>query len=252
MNCPSYWSSSPERSPEAKSETMKPLMSVRVMINSGDFFNGTPVNTEKRPQESIHQRVIDWLETAGIGKEFHSTTLSRLVISRQRYWGAPIPMVNSQKFTAGTPCPMTNPRELPEDVEWRPTGESPLKPHPTWKNTTRPVLGNGPATRETDTMDTPMCPSWYHLRYLSPKFDQGPFDLPNTSTGCPLIRHTGGIEHATMHLLYTRFFHKAPRDAGIVKGDEPMMHLRNQGMVLGEDGDKMSKSKGNVTRRMFW
>ncbi len=137
------------------------------------------------------------------------------------------------------------PVELPEDVEWRPTGESPLKLHPTWKHTTCPVC-NGPAVRETDTMDTFMCSSWYHLRYLSPKYDQGPFDEAEYNYWMPVDTYTGGIEHATMHLLYTRFFHKALRDIGIVEGHEPMLQLRNQGMVLGEDGDKMSKSKGNV------
>jgi leucyl-tRNA synthetase len=134
---------------------------------------------------------------------------------------------------------------LPENVEWKPTGESPLKLHPTWKNTTCPVC-NEPATRETDTMDTFMCSSWYHLRYLSPKYDGGPFDEAEYNYWMPVDTYTGGIEHATMHLLYTRFFHKALRDIGIVEGGEPMIQLRNQGMVLGGDGDKMSKSKGNV------
>jgi leucyl-tRNA synthetase len=134
---------------------------------------------------------------------------------------------------------------LPDDVEWKPTGESPLKLHPTWKNTTCPVCG-GPAERETDTMDTFMCSSWYHLRYLSPKYDKGPFDDNEYNYWMPVDTYTGGIEHATMHLLYTRFFHKALRDMGIVEGGEPMLQLRNQGMILGEDGFKMSKSKGNV------
>jgi leucyl-tRNA synthetase len=137
------------------------------------------------------------------------------------------------------------PVTLPEDVEWKPTGESPLKLHPTWKDTTCPVCGE-PATRETDTMDTFMCSSWYHLRYLSPDFDKGPFDEAEYNYWMPVDTYTGGIEHATMHLLYTRFFHKALRDAGIAEGNEPMLQLRNQGIILGEDGDKMSKSRGNV------
>jgi len=120
-----------------------------------------------------------------------------------------------------------------------------LKLHPTWKNTTCPVCG-GPATRETDTMDTFMCSSWYHLRYLSPHYDKGPFDDAEYNYWMPVDTYTGGIEHATMHLLYTRFFHKAMRDAGIFKGPEPMLQLRNQGIILGEDGEKMSKSRGNV------
>ncbi|HWQ45696.1 MAG TPA: class I tRNA ligase family protein, partial [Longilinea sp.] len=100
--------------------------------------------------------------------------------------------------------------------------------------------------RETDTMDTFMCSSWYHLRYLSPHYDQGPFDPKEYDYWMPVDTYTGGSEHANMHLIYTRFFHKAARDMGIVKGDEPMIQLRNQGMVLGEDHEKMSKSRGNV------
>ena len=137
------------------------------------------------------------------------------------------------------------PIALPDDVEWKPTGESPLKLHPTWKRTTCPICGE-PAVRETDTMDTFMCSSWYHLRYLSPDYDQGPFDETEYNYWMPVDTYTGGIEHATMHLLYTRFFHKAMRDAGIVEGNEPMLQLRNQGIILGEDNEKMSKSRGNV------
>jgi leucyl-tRNA synthetase len=120
-----------------------------------------------------------------------------------------------------------------------------LKLHPTWKNTTCPICGE-PATRETDTMDTFMCSSWYHLRYLSPDYDKGPFDEAEYNYWMPVDVYTGGIEHATMHLLYTRFFHKALRDIGIVEGNEPMIKLRNQGIILGEDNEKMSKSRGNV------
>jgi leucyl-tRNA synthetase len=130
-------------------------------------------------------------------------------------------------------------------VEWKPTGESPLKFHPTWKDTTCPVCGEY-AVRETDTMDTFMCSSWYHLRYLSPHYDKGPFDDAEYNYWMPVDTYTGGSEHANMHLLYTRFFHKALRDMGIAEGGEPMMQLRNQGMVLAEDNSKMSKSRGNV------
>jgi leucyl-tRNA synthetase len=130
-------------------------------------------------------------------------------------------------------------------VEWLPTGESPLKLHPTWKVTSCPVCG-GPAERETDTMDTFMCSSWYHLRYLSPHFDQGPFDPPEYAYWMPVDIYTGGIEHATMHLIYTRFFHKVLRDVGVGEGHEPMLQLRNQGQILGPDGQRMSKSRGNV------
>jgi leucyl-tRNA synthetase len=134
---------------------------------------------------------------------------------------------------------------LPDDVEWLPTGQSPLKLHPVWKHTTCPECG-GSAERETDTMDTFMCSSWYHLRYLSPEYRLGPFDPKEYDYWMPVDTYTGGIEHATMHLIYTRFFHKACRDMGITEGPEPMIQLRNQGIVLGEDSEKMSKSRGNV------
>ena len=214
------------------------------MVNSGPF-NGTKVNTEKGRKNPGISKVIDWLATQGIGKEAVNYRYRDWLISRQRYWGAPIPMNYCEKH-GWNPVPEDQlPVLLPEDVEWKPTGESPLKLHPTWKNTTCPVCG-GPATRETDTMDTFMCSSWYHLRYLSPHYDKGPFDEKEYNYWMPVDTYTGGIEHATMHLLYTRFFHKALRDMGITEGNEPMMQLRNQGMVLAEDHSKMSKSKGNT------
>lgn len=215
-----------------------------VMINSG-MLDGTKVNTEKGRKNPGIAKVIDWLESQGIGKESVNYRYRDWLISRQRYWGAPIPMVHCDAH-GWNPVPDDQlPVTLPEDVEWKPTGESPLKLHPTWKHTTCPICGEA-AIRETDTMDTFMCSSWYHLRYLSPKYDKGPFDEAEYNYWMPVDTYTGGIEHATMHLLYTRFFHKALRDIGIVEGHEPMLQLRNQGMVLGEDGDKMSKSKGNV------
>jgi leucyl-tRNA synthetase len=215
-----------------------------VMVSS-DPFNGTKVNTDKGRKNPGIAKVLDWVTKEGLGKESVNYRYRDWLISRQRYWGAPIPMIHCEVH-GWNPVPDDQlPVLLPEDVEWRPTGESPLKLHPTWKNTTCPVCG-GAAVRETDTMDTFMCSSWYHLRYLSPHYDKGPFDPAEYDYWMPVDTYTGGIEHATMHLLYTRFFHKALRDAGIVEGHEPMMQLRNQGMVLGEDGDKMSKSKGNV------
>ncbi len=215
-----------------------------VMVNSGPF-NGTKVNTEKGRKNPGISKVIDWLAAQGIGKEAVNYRYRDWLISRQRYWGAPIPMIHCEKH-GWNPVPEDQlPVLLPEDVEWKPTGESPLKLHPTWKNTTCPVCGE-PATRETDTMDTFMCSSWYHLRYLSPHYNKGPFDPKEYDYWMPVDTYTGGIEHATMHLLYTRFFHKAMRDAGVTKGNEPMLQLRNQGMVLGEDHEKMSKSRGNV------
>jgi leucyl-tRNA synthetase len=139
----------------------------------------------------------------------------------------------------------TLPVLLPDDIEWRPTGESPLKYHPTWKYVACPSCG-GPAERETDTMDTFMCSSWYHYRYLSPHWSEGPWDPRELEYWTPVDIYTGGIEHATMHLIYTRFFTKALHSMGLVSFDEPMLQLRNQGIILGEDAEKMSKSRGNV------
>ncbi len=215
-----------------------------VMINSAQF-NGTPATNEKGMKNPAIKAVTEWLESEGIGKRGVNYRLRDWLISRQRYWGAPIPMVYCQTH-GWNPVPDDQlPVLLPDDVEWKPTGESPLKLHPTWKNTTCPV-GGEPAVRETDTMDTFMCSSWYHLRYLSPDYDSGPFDRDEYDYWMPVDSYTGGAEHATMHLMYTRFFHKAMRDAGVVKGSEPMTQLRNQGQILGPDGQRMSKSRGNV------
>jgi leucyl-tRNA synthetase len=207
------------------------------MVNSGDL-SGTPM-------EEAFPKIISFLEKKGVGKEAINYRLRDWLISRQRYWGSPIPMIHCEKCGV-VPVPEEElPVLLPDDVEWTPTGESPLKLHPTWKQVKCPKCG-GDAERDTDTMDTFMCSSWYHLRYLSPDCDTWPFDQKEYDYWMPLDIYTGGIEHATMHLIYTRFFHKALRDMGITKGPEPMLMLRNQGMVLGEDSEKMSKSRGNV------
>jgi len=207
------------------------------MIHSGEF--------SETPGEAAVRAVTRWLEEKGYGKAAVNYRLRDWLISRQRYWGAPIPIVYCPDHGAVAVPEEELPVLLPDDVEWRPTGESPLKLHPTWKQTTCPECGKT-ADRETDTMDTFMCSSWYHLRYLSPHYDQGPFDPAEYAYWMPVDTYTGGIEHATMHLIYTRFFHKACRDIGITKGPEPMCQLRNQGVILGEDSEKMSKSRGNV------
>ncbi len=215
-----------------------------VMINSGQF-DGTPATNEKGMKNPAIKAVTEWLEQQGLGKRGVNYRLRDWLISRQRYWGAPIPMVYCETH-GWNPVPEDQlPVLLPDDVAWRPTGESPLKLHPTWKQATCPV-GGEPAVRETDTMDTFMCSSWYHLRYLSPNYDKGPFEEAEYNYWMPVDTYTGGAEHATMHLMYTRFFHKALRDAGLVEGPEPMLQLRNQGQILGPDGQRMSKSRGNV------
>jgi len=210
---------------------------------SGEMVNSGPLTGT--PGKVAFDRAVTYLEEHGIGERSVNYRLRDWLISRQRYWGAPIPIVHCKKCGAVAVPDEDLPVHLPEDVEWLPTGESPLKLHPTWRHTTCPKCG-GEAERETDTMDTFMCSSWYHLRYLSPDYDKYPFDPQEYDYWMPVDIYTGGIEHATMHLIYTRFFHKACRDLGITKGNEPMLQLRNQGMVLGEDNEKMSKSRGNV------
>ncbi len=228
----------PDDIPPLDGNTMdKSVPAAGRMVNSG-VLTGTP-------GDIAISKTTAYLEEKGVGKYAVSYRLRDWLISRQRYWGAPIPMIYCKKCGI-VPVPEKDlPVLLPDDVEWRPTGESPLKLHPTWRFTTCPQC-NGDAERETDTMDTFMCSSWYHLRYLSPKYNLAPFDPKEYDYWMPVDIYTGGIEHANMHLIYTRFFHKACRDMGITKGPEPMLQLRNQGIVLGEDSEKMSKSRGNV------
>lgn len=228
----------PEGSPEPDPAEMPAAVEAHgAMVHSGPL-SGTP-------EENTMEAAIAYIEKLGVGKGAVTYRLHDWLISRQRYWGAPIPIIYCPH--CGTlPVPEDQlPVLLPDDVEWLPTGESPLKLHPTWRFTTCPVCG-GPAERETDTMDTFMCSSWYFMRYLSPDYSTYPFDPELYRKWMPVDTYTGGSEHATMHLMYVRFFHKACRDCGITSGREPMLQLRNQGMVLGEDGEKMSKSRGNV------
>ena len=207
------------------------------MVNS-EGFDGLP-NLESK------KAVTDWLEERGVGRAAVTYRLRDWLISRQRYWGTPIPIVYCQRDGI-VPVPEEDlPVLLPEDAEFTPTGESPLKRDPNFYNTTCPRCG-GPATRETDTMDTFVDSSWYQYRYLSPHYDEGPFDPVEGENWLPVDQYTGGIEHATMHLLYTRFWTKVMRDLGMVDFDEPMVRLFNQGIILGEDSEKMSKSRGNV------
>jgi leucyl-tRNA synthetase len=207
------------------------------MVNSGPF--------DDTPSEEGKARVTAWLEERGVGRAAVTYRLRDWLISRQRYWGTPIPIIYCEN--CGTvPVPEEDlPVLLPEDAEFMPTGESPLKLDPNFRNTTCPECG-GPAERETDTMDTFVDSSWYQYRYLSPHYDEGPFDPERGEKWLPVDQYTGGIEHAVMHLLYTRFWTKVMRDLGLVDFDEPMLRLFNQGIILGADAEKMSKSRGNV------
>src|SRR5579884_1532680 len=212
-----------------------------VMVNSGPL-NGIPVG--KGEGESV-KAAIRWLEEHGKGRGAVNYRLRDWLISRQRYWGTPIPIIYCP--TDGVvPVPEEDlPILLPEDAEFVPTGESPLKRDPRFYRVTCPMCGREDATRETDTMDTFVDSSWYQYRYLSPHYDEGPFD-PAMKRWVPVDQYTGGVEHAILHLLYFRFFTKAMRDLGLVDFSEPALRLRNQGMILGPDGEKMSKSRGNV------
>ncbi len=215
------------------------------MIASGSL-TGTP-------GDRARSDTIAWLQAQGLGKGAVNFKLRDWLISRQRYWGAPIPMIHCPACGV-VPVPYADlPVMLPEDAEFLPTGESPLKFHAGFRYVTCPQCG-GAAERETDTMDTFMCSSWYQYAYVTPynkagqalSADDAPWDKAKGDYWLPVDRYTGGIEHATMHLIYTRFFTKALRDMGLVSFDEPMLRLFNQGMILGEDGEKMSKSRGNV------
>ena len=207
------------------------------MANS-DKFNGLP-----SPQGM--EAIADFVESQSWGKKTVSYRLRDWLVSRQRYWGTPIPILYCQKCGI-VPVPEADlPVVLPPDADFQLTGESPLARHPEFVNTTCPRCGQ-PAKRETDTMDTFVDSSWYMLRFISPKYSEGPFDPQALQKWLPVDQYTGGAEHAVMHLLYSRFFTKALRDMGLLDFDEPFLRLFNQGIILGEDHEKMSKSRGNV------
>ncbi|HWO71928.1 MAG TPA: leucine--tRNA ligase [Dehalococcoidia bacterium] len=210
-----------------------------VMVNSGPF-DGTP-------NEEGMDAVIAYGAERGFASKAVTYRLRDWLVSRQRYWGTPIPIIYCPK--CGTvPVPENDlPVLLPEDADFLPTGESPLKYHEGFRKVKCPQCGED-AERETDTMDTFVDSSWYQYRYLSPHYDRAPFDYTNPAikSWLPVTQYTGGIEHATMHLMYFRFFTKAMRDLGLVDFGEPALHLFNQGVILGPDGEKMSKSRGNV------
>ena len=207
-----------------------------VLVNSGEF-NGMK-NTEAK--KAITQKAVD----EGFGEFKTQFRLRDWLISRQRYWGAPIPVVYCDKCGI-QPVPEDQlPVLLPKDVDFSVVGKSPITTSPTFKDTVCPVCG-GHATREMDTMDTFICSSWYYLRYADAKNDKECFNKDIVNKWLPVDQYVGGIEHAILHLLYSRFFTKALRDCGLLDFDEPFKNLLTQGMVL-KDGAKMSKSKGNT------
>jgi len=207
-----------------------------ILVNSNEF-NGMK-NTDAK--KAITQKAVD----GGYGEFKTQYRLRDWLISRQRYWGAPIPIVYCDKCGI-QPVPEDQlPVRLPEDVDFSVVGKSPITTSPTFSETVCPVCG-GRAHRETDTMDTFVCSSWYYLRYADPHNKDLPFSKELVNKWLPVDQYVGGIEHAILHLLYSRFFTKALRDLGLLDFDEPFANLLTQGMVL-KDGAKMSKSKGNT------
>ncbi|MBM7582660.1 leucyl-tRNA synthetase [Caldicoprobacter guelmensis] len=207
-----------------------------IMINSGPFDGLS--NTEAM------QKIIEYIEEKGIGKRHVSYRLRDWLISRQRYWGAPIPIIYCDKCGI-VPVPEDQlPVILPTDVKFTGKGQSVLAESKSFVNTTCPQCG-GPARRETDTMDTFVCSSFYFLRFTDPKNTEAPFSRQKAEYWMPVDQYVGGVEHAILHLLYARFFTKVLYDIGLSPVDEPFTNLLTQGMVL-KDGSKMSKSKGNI------
>jgi len=206
-----------------------------IMVNSG------PINGMRVPEQL--PEIIDYLEKTGRGEPAVNYRLRDWLFARQRYWGTPIPVVYCDACGM-VPVPDDQlPVELPLDAEFTPTGQSPLVSHQAFLHTVCPTCG-GPARRETDTMDTFVDSSWYWFRYTSPRYQDGPFDPAKAALWCPVDLYCGGIEHAILHLLYARFVTKVCRDLGLVDHGEPYRRLRNQGMILAEEGTKMSKSRG--------
>ena len=207
-----------------------------VLVNSGKF-NGMK-NTEAK--KAITQKAVE----EGFGEFKTQYRLRDWLISRQRYWGAPIPVIYCDKCGIVPEKEENLPVMLPKDVDFSVVGKSPITTSPTFAETTCPICG-GKARREMDTMDTFVCSSWYYLRFSDAKNSEMPFAKTLVDKWLPVDQYVGGIEHAILHLLYSRFFTKALKDLGLLSFDEPFKNLLTQGMVL-KDGSKMSKSKGNT------
>ena len=218
-------------------ETTLPFCEDGILVNSGEF-DGLQ-GEEARDAIAVH------LTKIGKGGKKVNYRLRDWSVSRQRYWGAPIPMIHCEKCGV-VPVPEKElPVRLPEDVEFRPNGKSPLASHEGFMNCTCPSCG-GKAQRDPDTLDTFVCSSWYYLRYPEATNHKAAFTKETVNKMLPVDVYVGGSEHACMHLLYARFITKALRDMGYLDFDEPFKRLVHQGIILGPDGNRMSKSKGNV------
>jgi leucyl-tRNA synthetase len=207
------------------------------LVNSGEF--------DGMPADAGGAAIVARLAAAGRAEPKVTYRLRDWLISRQRYWGTPIPVIYCERDGI-VPVPDSDlPVRLPETVDYKGSGSNPLDHDEAFLRVDCPRCG-GPARRETDTMDTFVDSSWYWFRYLSPHDDERPVDPATAERWTPVDQYTGGAEHAVMHLLYSRFFTKAMRDCGLVADDEPFRRLFNQGQILGADGERMSKSRGNV------
>lgn len=208
-----------------------------IVINSVGFDGLT--------SEEARKAIVNKLVQEGKGEHKTNYRLRDWLVSRQRYWGAPIPVVYCDKCGI-VPVPYKDlPVKLPYDVEFKPDGDSPLAKHKGFMETKCPICG-GPAHRDPDTLDTFVCSSWYYLRYPDAHNDSEPFNPEIINKMLPVDKYVGGAEHACMHLLYARFITKALRDMGYLKFDEPFKSLVHQGVILGPDGYRMSKTRGNV------
>lgn len=224
-----------------------PNKTLEEMTKAYEEKEGILVNSEEFTGLEMHEamsKIMDKAEREGFGKRKVNYRLRDWLISRQRYWGAPIPMIYCDHCGEVLVPENELPVKLPENVEFKQGVVSPLAQCKEFVNCTCPKCGR-PARRETDTMDTFICSSWYYMRYADAKNSEKPFDAEKINYWNPVDQYIGGIEHAILHLLYSRFFTKVVRDAGLVQFDEPFKNLLTQGMVI-KDGAKMSKSKGNV------
>ena len=220
-----------------RGESELPYTEYGVLVNSGKY-NGLT-------SEQAKAAIVADLEKEGKGRKKINYRLRDWSVSRQRYWGAPIPMIHCPHCGA-VPVPEKDlPVELPYDVNFTPDGVSPLTKSEAFMNVTCPVCGK-PARRDPDTLDTFVCSSWYYLRYPDNQNDKAAFDTKRIDKMLPVDKYVGGAEHACMHLLYARFITKALRDMGYLHFDEPFTSLVHQGLILGPDGYKMSKNRGNV------
>ncbi|MDE5548846.1 MAG: leucine--tRNA ligase, partial [Clostridia bacterium] len=225
------------KSADGKNDDL-PFCDYGVICNTNTKFDGMTSQDGK-------VAIVKWLEESNQGQLKTNYRLRDWLISRQRYWGAPIPIVYCDKC-GEVPVPEKDlPVKLPYNVEFKPNGKSPLASCEEFMNTTCPKCG-GKARRDPDTMDTFVCSSWYYLRYPDAHNDKMAFDPEIINKMLPVDKYVGGAEHACMHLLYARFFTKALRDMGYLKFDEPFKSLVHQGTILGPDGFKMSKSRGNI------